>query len=139
MISEKIKKQNKSLEKRGLKEDSFFVVHFKDDSFVSEKDANWNEMGEVKVCDYFGGKKTVCICTHPVKKIHIKHEGMEHILEVPKDCYVYQANRSETLFLQNGEKKERLLGRVIGLVKDNEIIEEYFLNGIEGRIFGNKK
>lgn len=122
-----------------MKDDSFFTLHFKDDSSVCETETNWSEMGETKVCGYFGGEKRVCVCKHPVKEIHVKHGNLEHTLEVPDGCEVYQANRSETTFLQNGEKKMRTVGRVIGLVKDGEVIEEYFLNGIEGVVHGMKK
>ena len=119
--------------------DSFFTLHFADNSSVCEKEANWSDCSEQKVCEYFGGTKTVNVCTHAVKEIHVKHGDLEHILEVPDGCEVYQANRSETVFRQNGEKVDRHVGKVVGLVKDGSVIEEYFLNGIENQIFGLKK
>lgn len=134
-----IKKTEQTLKERGIAEDSFFTIHHKDGTVLSEHLVNWSENGEVKVCEYFGMKKTVCVCTHPVKMIQIKHGDLHHTLEVPDGYEVYQSIRSETNFLQNGERTARTLGRVVGLVKDGEVVEEYFLNGIEGKVYGMKK
>lgn len=138
MISEKIQKHNHSLKSRGLHEDSFFTAHFTDGSSVTEHDTNWSDFSETKVCEYFGGKKTVLISKHPIKKLHVKHGSLEHFVDVPKDCDVYQAVRSESLFISEQERKDIVLGRVIGLVKDGKVIEEYFLNGMENRVLGMK-
>lgn len=139
MYSEKITKQQKSLEERGIPNHSYFILTFQDDSVISEMDCNWSDISSTKIVSYFGGKKTVAICDHSVKSIILKHEEMEHNLEIPEGCEVYQAIRAETNFLNNGQKKERINGRVLGIVCEGEVIEEYFLNGVEGRIMGMKK
>lgn len=127
-----------SLKHRNIPENSFFTMHLHDNSIHSENDTNWSDTGEVRVCEYFGGHKTVCVSKLKVKKIHIKHGMLEKELEVPKDCEVYQAIRSQTTFYPSGEKKDRIVGRTVGLVKDGKVIEEYFLNDVENQIFGMK-
>ncbi len=139
MQSNKIKKQNKSLEERGIPFNSLFIIKFQDGSMITEHECNWSELSETKVVNYFGGKKTIAVCIHPVKTLRIEHGEMTHTIEIPENCEVYQAIRAETNFMSNGIKKDKINGRVVGLVKDNEVIEEYFLNGLEGRIMGMKK
>ncbi len=139
MISHNLKKETRTLEERGIPHDSFFTATFKDDSIASEKEANWSEFSEVKIVDYFDGKKTVYLSKHPIKHIHIKHGSLEHsIKDISKDVQVYQAIRSETLFNPGQEKRVRVLGRVVGLVKDGKVIEEYFLNEVNNEVRGMK-
>lgn len=84
-------------------------------------------------------KKVVHVCKHSVKKISVTHEGLSTFIDVPHGCEVYQSIRAETVFLPTGEKVDQILGRIIGIVKDGEVIEEHFINGLNKKIEGLKK
>lgn len=136
MISQTIKRISDSLTTRGLAEDSHFTVHFTDGSFVCEKDCNWSDISEDITCKFGNGTKLVKTCIHPVQKITIKHGTLETKIDVPDGCKVYQAIRAEAFFTGTGETKNTTIGRVVGIVRDDIVIEERFLNGLEGEIIG---
>lgn len=132
-----------TLQQRGIPEDSYFTICLSDDvsneiNTHTEHDTNWSENSEQKVVEYFGVTKRVALFNHKIQKIHVQHGTLSHDLEIPDDCQVYQAIRSETTFYPTGEKRDRIIGRVVGLVKNDKVIEEYFLNGIENEIRGMK-
>lgn len=138
MISDTIKTAGKTLEERGIPDNSFFVVEFDDGSVVSERDINWSSISSQQRVQYFGGIKTVMICTLPVKRIVVSHGELLADLVVPEGCSVFQAIRSETVILDE-KKTNRIIGRVVGLVKDGEVIEEQFLNEVEQTVVGRRK
>ncbi len=135
---EKLKKCHNSLEDRGLMKGSFFEATFKDKTNCHEKDYSWYEMSTEKKVKYQGMTKTVFICNHKISHIRVTHEGKQVELDVPDDCEVYQAMRSETSFSSAG-RKDRTLGRVVGLIRDDEVIEEYFINGLQRCVLGFRK
>lgn len=136
MISKQIQKNTQSLTDRGIPEHSHFTLHFQDGSSVSEQDTNWSDVGETTVCGYFGGKKTVCLSKYLVNKIHIRHGLLEKELNVPVGHRVYQAIRTETLFSPGQKNMSRVVGRCVGLVKDGQVVEEYFLDGVRNEVSG---
>lgn len=137
MISEKLLKRHTALHKD--LEHSNFEVNFHDSSSVNEKTHSWEDFSEQKTVKYFGGEKQVKVSKHEVSKITISHNGISATLDIPKGCEVYQAIRSETIFFPNGQKKDTILGRCVGIVKDGEVIEERFVNALERQVFGLKK
>jgi hypothetical protein len=139
MISETIKKSERPIEERGVPKDSYFSIVFADESEISEKEISWSSICEQKEVNSLNGKKVVNISKHPVKLIKCYHEGMEAQIEVPEGCEAYQAIRSETVIIPSVQRNDRILGRVIGIVKDGEIIEEHFLNSVEFRVQGFRK
>ena len=139
MISETIKKSGSTLEERGLPSHSYFVVTFKDGSSVREHDVNWSAISEEKKVKYFGGVKTAMVCVHPVSKIEMFHGEMSSSLDVPDGCEVYQAVRGYAVLRTGETATGQVGGRVIGLVKDGEVIEEQFLDGMIGQVRGLRK
>ncbi len=139
MITEQIPKTEKSIEERGVPKDSYFSIVFADDSFTNELEVNWSSFCEQKEVKYLNNKKTVNVSKHPVKSISCYHEGLQTKIEVPEGCEAYQAILSETVIIPNVQRSDRILGRIIGIIKDGEVIEEHFLNSIEYRIQGFKK
>lgn len=137
--SEKICREHRCLADRKIHPHSFFEVHFKDKSFRTEHETNWSDMATEKRVKYFGGTKTVMVCNHQVSHIIMRHGELVTTLHVKDGEEVYQAIRSETLFYPDGRKTDRINGRVIGIVKDDEVIEERFLNGVANQILGVKK
>lgn len=139
MTAEKIRKTNRTLEERGISEDSFFTLVFEDGSEITEKEANWSSICEKKEVDYFGARKIVNFSKFPVKIIKCFHEGLQSQIEVPEGARAYQAIRSESLIIGNSQKKGRIIGRTIGIIKGGEVLEEHFLNGIQFKVEGFKK
>lgn len=137
MIAHGIKKTDKTLEERGLPGDSFFEVVFADGSWASERDVNWSSISAEMRVGYFGGTKTVYVCTLPVVRIEVSHGGMVAALDVPPGCQVYQAVRSETVIM-GGKRENRVVGRVIGIVRDGEVVEEQFANEVENEVLGTR-
>ncbi len=138
-MSTPIRKTPKTLKDRGLPDNSFFSLQLKDNSSHSEKDTSWAEISERREVNYFGSKKIVHVCSQSIKKIVVSHENIETSIDVPNECEVYQSVRAETIFTNNSEKETRILGRIIGIVKDGEVIEERFINGLEKKVEGLKK
>lgn len=139
MISETIKKEEKSLEERGRNPDSYFSVIFYDGSSIDERNCNWDDISTQKRVKYQDGTKTVYECNYSVSKIKIHHENLETEIEVPEDYKVYQAIRSSAVFSENGLMKSAIFARCVGLIKDDEVVEERILNISENIVQGWKK
>lgn len=138
MIADQIKMQDKSLGDRGLSEDSFFIVEFTDGSIRTEQGTNWSDMSVREKVEYLGNPKTVFLCNFPVKKINVKHDGLETTIEVPKDCKVYQAVRSTSLLTPGDVTTSKVVARIVGLVKDGKVIEERLLANGASSVTGVK-
>lgn len=121
---------------QGLHDRTFFTIHLKDGTVRCEKEHNWSDFSEMRIVEYFGSKKTVAVSTLPILKIEMYHEGMHEEIDVPENCEVYQAIRSETFIVQ--ESKSQILGRIIGIIKDGQVIEERYLDGTDGIVKGMK-
>jgi hypothetical protein len=118
--------------------DSFFTAVLHDGALINEATHSWSEHGEEMLCRYFGEQKRVILSTHPIKSITVSHGDMSTVIEVPEGHRVYQAIRAEAVFVSGQIDKRRIVGRVVGLVKDGEIVEERFLNGDSGEVSGIK-
>lgn len=139
MLADSIKKQNKTLEERGIPSHSYFHAHFHDGSDINETNTNWNDISELKRVQYQGGTKSVMISSHPLKRLEIHHGELSTFIDIPEGHDVYQAIRAESTFIPGKDKQTTITGRVIGLVKDGEVVEERFLNGQQNVIIGWKK
>ena len=137
-IADKIIKTTQTLEERGIPNDSYFEVIFEDGSEINEKEANWSSFSEKKEVSYLDIKKIVRISKFPVKNIKCFYKGLNAEIEVPKDCQAYQAIRSNTTIVPTILQKNETVGRIIGIIRNNEVIEEKFLNGIQFRVEGIK-
>lgn len=136
--SDQIKRADKTLEERGLPGDSFFEVQFTDDSIASEKEISWSAMCEERRVRYFGNTKTVFVSRFPVKRLRMRHGELVADIDVPGGSEAYQSARSETV-LMDGKRVDNVIGRSIGIVRDGEVIEEQFLNGVENTVHGRRK
>jgi len=106
---------------------SFFTGEFSDGTKIDERVNTWTDISETKIVNSVEGEKKVHVSKFPMKHLKMEHKGISKDLDIPDDCEVYQSIRVTDTFLQNGEKKQKVLGRVFGLVKDNTVVEEYFL------------
>lgn len=138
-ISDNLKKENRTLKERGLHEKSFFHATFDDDSQAHEQNHSWSDFSELKKVSYQGGFKSVMLSKHKIKHIKIRHNDREVNLQVPQDHEVYQAIRSETMFIPDQAKQNKIVGRCVGFVKDGEVVQEIFINAHNDSILGWKK
>lgn len=139
MIAKTIEKTTQTLNERGIPNGSFWTVVFEDGSRLTENNSNWSTFSEKKIVNFLGQKKMVNICKFKVKTLECCHEGLQAYLSVPEDCQVYQAIRSEALILPNVMRRDSIVGRIIGIVKGDEVIQEYYLNSLEYKVEGFKK
>lgn len=136
-LADQIPRAEETLEQRGIPAGSFFEVAFVDGSVVTEKEVNWSDMAVIRRVRYFGGTKTVFVSKLHLACITVYHEGMEAHVDVPEGCEGYQAIRSEARLI-DGRKEQRIIGRVVGIVKDGEVIEEQFINEVEHTVLGTR-
>jgi len=109
-----------------------------DNKEISEQETEWSSISTPIEVKYLDRKKMVHICTLPVKNIKCILENLETEIEVTEDCFVYQATRGEALIIKDISRKDRVLGKIIGLVRNNEVVEEKYINAIEQKIEGFK-
>ena len=114
-----------------------FRITLADGTTRDDLDAPWKDISYMRKVNYFGKKKTVYVCASPIKHIEIFFEDLETSIDVPEDCEAYYATRARTNFI-GGAAKNMILGRCVGLVKNDEVIEEKFINGIEHEVQGMK-
>jgi hypothetical protein len=132
-----IKKETASLEERGLHGDSYFSVVFTDGTTITEKECNWSSFSIMDRVKYQGGTKTVLKSIHPVSKISIFHGPFSTELDVPAGYDVYQAIRGQATVLGSSGQNQ-IVGRVVGLINNGEVVEERVINILEQTVQGWK-
>lgn len=113
-----------------------FEIHLHNGKKHDSTNHTWSEHSERIEVEAFGSKKIVHLSKHDVKKICVFHDGKTEELEVPKGARVYQATRSEAVFLPDGTAQHRIIGKLMGIVKDGKVIEEIYIDGLQGQVFG---
>ncbi len=135
-MADQCKKETASLHDRGLHDQTFFHVVFEDGSDRKEHDLNWSEISVEQVVNHFGHQKIARVSNVPVKSVTISHNGMTATLSPKKGEKIYQAVRSITSFKADGTPVNFVIGRVVGRVKDGEVVEELFIDGRTNETFG---
>ena len=138
MISDSIQKTNKTLVERGIPDDSYFEVVFNDGSKVTEMETSWSLFSHKKVVDYMGNQKMCFVSDVQIKSIQIFLNGLQTKIEVPFGVEVYQFMRSERLVAKDNDES-KVIGRGIGLIKNDEIIEERYIDAVENQVKGVRK
>lgn len=126
------------MKERGLPDNSYFEVTFADGTKVSEHDTNWSSIAERRIVECMGFQKGVMVCTFPVKRIEATLDGLHSAIDVPEGHEAYQAIRSESVVIPGYSRQDRVVGRIIGILKDGKVVEEHFLNAPEYRVQGFK-
>ncbi len=115
-----------------------FEIHFGTGEVHSSDGIDWSEVSDRTEVNYFGTRKIVHLCKHNISKIKIFHDGLEDEMVVPEGCQAFQATRSETVFLPNEQVNNRVIGKIMGIVKDGSVVEERFIDGLQHKILGLK-
>jgi hypothetical protein len=138
MISDTIPKTKATLAERGIPDDSYFEVVFNDGSKVTEMETSWSLFSHKKVVDYLGNQKMCFVSDIQIKSIQIFLNGLQTKMEVPFGVEVYQFMRSERLVAKDTDAS-KIIGRGIGLIEDDEIIEERYIDAVENQVKGMRK
>ncbi len=131
-----IKKEHRSLKERGLHNNTFFEAHFHDGSTRREHDTNWSDMSELVEVTKDGKPYSVYAATVPIHTLVITHNELSIKLPVPEGTRPYQAIVAISLF--SSSQENTIVGRVAGLIKDGEVIEEQVINTNTGMIEGRR-
>ena len=129
-------KDTERIQRNPSLEDSFFCLTLSDDSVI--KDVSWSSISEQILVQFMDHQKTVLVCKMPVKKITVQHEGLKVEMEIEKDEQVYQSMRSEASYLSDGTTEQKVIGRVVGKIKNGRVIEEKILDSRINEIIGIK-
>lgn len=139
-IASRLPRATRSLEERGLPVGSFFEVEFEDGSIARESEHNWSDIAEPRAVEALGFQKAAHVSRFRVKRITVFHEGLSTTLEVPEGCLPYQAVRAETVVGPQMPRRDRILGRVVGIVNERgQIVEERFLDAVAGHVTGYRR
>ena len=138
-IANSIRKIDRNFKEKIFHSNSFFEVHFTDGSIRNEKDTNWSDVSEEKKIKCGDNIKTVRVCVYPTKKVVINHDDAIIEIVAKDDERIYQAIHAQISFFPDGEQYSKILGRIVGKIKDNEIIEEKYIDSIANEITGFKK
>lgn len=117
--------------------DSYYQVTFPDGTIVDSNNMSWQFCSTKKTVQKYGRFKLVYANKIPIKSVLIHHQGIEKSLEVPEGYNIFQSITMETIF-SNGNIKEIMTGRTVGLIKNDIITEEYFINGDLREVIGFK-
>lgn len=115
-----------------------FEAHFEDGSIFPETEGSWRELSEEKYVRFGETFKKVHLSKYPMKKMKVTHDGMECTVDVPDGCQVYHSIKAQTIFSSNGTKRDFILGKIVGIVRDGVVIEERFLDKASNQITGIK-
>lgn len=137
-LPQRIHREGRSLNERGLPDHSHFEVQFADGSKRFEHETNWSDISEEVEVQYGDSTKIVMLCKYPLKNIKVRHWTHLVDLNVQPGDKIYQAARSRTTFTLNGNRSVEVIGRIIGVVRDGKVVEERFINGIADQIQGIK-
>lgn len=132
-----IGKETKSLGDRGLPDHSHFELHIGDD-VAKEHTTNWSDLSELREVTKAGQPFSAHVCRHNATSITVYHSGLETTIDIPEGYEVYQAVQSTFAFLSGGKSSNVITGRIVGLIKDGEVVEERFLSEAENRVIGFK-
>jgi len=116
-------------------ENSFFEITLNSGEIINENDYRFIDFSTEKLVKYRDSNKIVKLCNLPAVSIKVKHHNLKHEMKIPKDCQMYQCIRSYSE-ITNGNVKSEIIGRVIGLVKNGEVIQEIYLDGQLNEVFG---
>lgn len=113
-----------------------FEIEFPDGSKRTEHNTDWNAIGTLRTVKHEDRDKTIMICNVPIKKLKVKCLELSKELTSKKDEDLYQMTRASIMESREkpGEYVTTVVGKTIGRLKGDKIIEEYFLDARTNKI-----
>ena len=118
---------------------TYWSITLSDGTIVTELQKSWKDYSTLMLVKYFDSNKQVYLSNVTIASITVVLNKLTTTIDVPSDCRVYQSIMNETSQLQDGESRTTIVGRLLGLVKNGEVVEERFLNSFANEITGFKK
>lgn len=135
--SDQIPRTEETLEERGVPSHSYFRIVFVDGSEVDERDVRWSQMSTEKRVSFDKGSKNVRVSNFPLRRIEVYHDGLVAGIDVPEGCEAFQAIRSRHT-IAGGRQHNEVVGRIVGIARNDVVVEELFINGIDHEVTGIK-
>ena len=117
--------------------ESYYLITFQDGSSAHSDEVSWYDISEKITVSRRGKPSLVYASRVPIKSITAHHHGLEKTIEIPEGCRVFHAMAARTTFAGDRTKND-ILGRTIGIIKENIVVEEYNINIEAGTITGFK-
>lgn len=99
------------------------------DGEKNSHDHKWNDISELKTVKKDDIVMQAYVCNH-VKTLEVNHEGIIHKIVYNEDEQAYYAIRARVI-LSKDSSSPIIVGRILGKIKDGEVVEEYLLDGKE--------
>lgn len=115
---------------------SYYIIGFKDGTFKTSKQVRWLEHARKIEAIRQGKKKFVYASSPDILSLEVCHDGMSKKIELAEGQSVFQSIVAEHIYSANSEGQDKILGRIIGIVAEGEILEEYFLDGERNEVIG---
>ena len=115
-----------------------FEIEFQDGSVRTEHDTDWNHIGKLREVHLGENRKVIKTCTVPIRSLRVVHGTMVMELEARPGEELYQATRGSQSLTTDGRVVTSIVGKTIGRIKNNNIVEEYFLDGRTNEIVRTK-
>ena len=134
-----IKKAKRSKEEKEFFDNTYFEVTLEDETIISEKEYNWSDLSDSAIVEFGKGIfKYAMLSKYTIKKFKVFFGDRSAELEIPSDCRCYQMILSEIIHtpLSNSTTSRRTIGRIFGIVRDDQVIEEQCLSNNETDVQG---
>jgi len=136
---EDIEHVEKTREERRIPANSHFEVEFDGGEKRHEDDTSWNDFSDERKVKFLDDERIVPVSKFKVKKLTLVANG-KTVVMVPKDDEeIYQMIHSRVIFVPGGKTENTSLGRVVGIVKGDEVIEEKYISLLTDEVVGFKK
>src|SRR3990170_2282820 len=107
-----------------------------------EKDShndNWCDISFMMTVKKDNENLVVCICNLPILSLTVNYKNLSKTINYGEGELAYQATKARRVIpTPVGKIDTAILGRTVGKVKNYEVIEEYFLDGINNMIIQTK-
>jgi hypothetical protein len=113
---------------------SELTFYFEDGSTAIDNEMSWRAISEERLIE----DKMFLVCTKSIEKIKISTETEVLLLNV-SDRKLFYFISSQSEFCPTGEVKTTDIGKTVGFIEDDKVVEEYFIDERTNEIKGIKK
>jgi hypothetical protein len=113
---------------------NIITFYFKDGTEHIDSEFSWSSNSFEKKID----SRTLLVSNEKIKSIKLESEGEVYFIDC-NDNDVFFFVSSKTDFFPDGTEKTYDIGKTVGLLEDDRIVEEYFIDEQTNEIRGFKK
>jgi len=113
---------------------SNYIAEYPDGKIITEEDTSWNDLADLETINLDGVLRQAMIFKGELKSLTVNLGQLSYKMNIGSNEKVYQAIRSR-LMMDGKGSSYAVVGRTIGKVdSDNNVVEEFYLNGITQEI-----